>query len=88
MRLEAGVDPDAYRYIVYHAERCEIMRTVKWVDDETAQYGEWIMDGPLTRTIETRQAKRIAIYSDRMLVIINPIADEQDAPAVVDAIAA
>ncbi len=36
----------------------------------------------------SRQAKRIAIYTARKLVIINPIADDSPAYSVTDAIAA
>lgn len=88
MRLHADNGHPDCDYIVYHAERMEMLPYVVWVDDETAQYGEWLGPNYLPSSIETRQAKRIEILPAMLLVIINTIADTEDAPAVTDAIAA
>lgn len=75
MRLDArNGAPDAY-YRVYHAERCEILHTVQWVDDVMAQYVEFSSNGLSFCLV---QAKKIVIYPSRMLIIINPVADPQD----------
>jgi hypothetical protein len=87
VRVDARSDLIVARnWRVYHAEQMRFLTTVVWADDETNEYAVWgsfcdILTGyePLTM-----QAKRIAIYTDRMLVVINPIADDQDVSNKVD----
>lgn len=82
MRLDARKGD--YPYNVYHAERCEMLKTVVWVDDETHQWGEHARNAAGHIVIVandalmvTHQEKKIVIYLDRRLIIINPVADDQ-----------
>ena len=64
---------------VYHAEECRMLKNVVWVDSDTAQWGEspqlfTVVDGE--PVIHIHQARKIEIYVDRQLVIINPVPDE------------
>ena len=75
MRIDART-ANYYGWSVYHAEECRFLRNVVWVDSDTAQWGEAPLQLIDEDFIETRQAKKIAIYMDRKLVIINPVPDE------------
>lgn len=74
MRLDANKGDRGYT--TYHAERCQVLPHVVWVDDETRCWAQHVLplqavDGAL-RT-QVRVAKRILIMRDRRLVIINPV---------------
>lgn len=63
-------------WTTYHAERCQVLRHVTWVDDETRQWGEYMepyrhVDGRLLQRVNN--AKRILILPDRKLIVINPV---------------
>lgn len=77
MRLDARKGD--IHWSIYHAEECRLLRYVLWIDSDTAQWCDVVqpmklVDGELVT--HTHQARKIAIYEDRRLVIINPIADE------------
>lgn len=73
-------DYRTYRgWSVYHAEECRFLRTVVWIDSDTAQWGENLMPLQIVDdefVIQIHQARKIEIYVDRQLVIINPVPDE------------
>ena len=78
MRLDARKGDTGW--FVYDAEACRKIEYAVWFDDETAQYG--VYDGlffALVGEPTTIQAKRIVIYPDRKLVIVNPVEDDEDA---------
>jgi hypothetical protein len=85
MRLDAREGDTDWK--VYHAERCEMLREVVWVDDEIRQWAEVALpvqvdpatgDSVLLRAFE---AKKIEIIPLMRLVVINPIEDVNDASA-------
>lgn len=80
MRLDAR--QGATGYFVWHVEECRHVSCV-WVDDETNQWGDYTRPfnwhGPDGLGTTAHQARRIQIFLDRKLVLINPLAD--DAPA-------
>lgn len=72
------VGPEPHPWTVYHAERCAVLYDVVWVDTETKQWAE--IEKPL-RVVnnefitQTHQAKRIDIYPESALIIINQLED-------------
>ena len=86
MRLDARRGDNDWT--VSHATRCEVLQGVVWVDDCTMQWFQYEM--PL-RAVgdevvgELHDAERIVIDAARRLVVIDPVADEDDNP--VDVIA-
>jgi len=88
MRLDARNGPPAVNYTVWHAEECRTLKMVQWVDDETAQYGQFTGRVVCEEAeVATVQAHKIAIYPDRKLIIINPVEDNADVDQIADAIA-
>ena len=66
-------------WYLYDVKRCQKVQSAVWVNDETAQWGQY------TRTtyggewiIETRQEDRISIYPSRRLVLFNEVDDASD----------
>lgn len=83
MRLDARNGPPDSGYHVYHAEEMRLLSLVVWADSDSAQYGQYKHTslGPVTAVydeIVTHQAKRIDIVASARLVVINPIADDND----------
>lgn len=68
MKLDQG---EVIFYEVYHAELMRFLQNVQWVNADTNQYG--VSDG--RGTFVTLRAKKIEIYLQAALVIINPISD-------------
>lgn len=89
MRLDARKGD--LNWWVYHAEECRMLKSVVWIDDETNEWFEYCMplravgnevDGRL------QKARKIAIYADRKLVIINPVEDENGKEITINVMAA
>lgn len=75
MRLDAR-NGDGIGWLVWHVERCEILRRVVWVDDETMAYFQLrfplqLVSGELAGDVH--RARLIVIYPAAKLVMINPI---------------
>jgi len=73
MRIDARYNPEAWRWSVWHVERCERLQNVVWADDETAQYGQYPL--PFTGEIRVHQARRIRFAFENQVVLINPLDD-------------
>lgn len=76
MRLEAGTPIAALKWCVWHAEWCKVLKLVKWIDDETMQWEQYITPYAVVNGVvssEVHQAKKIIIDKDALLVTINPI---------------
>lgn len=87
MRLDAR-DGDT-NWNVFHVEECYQLQRVVWVDDTSAQWGAYEGRIGVEPHIVTHQARRIEIYPDRKLVLINPVADsESESARMVEAVAA
>ena len=74
MRLDAAAGDRGYT--TYHAERCQVVNHVVWVDDSSRCWAQYVtpyemQNGALRQ--RTHVAKRILILPDRRLVIINPV---------------
>lgn len=65
---------------VYDAKTCRMVKNVVWLNDETAQWGRYVLP-PLGRELEIEvvQEDRIAIYPSRALVIFNEVDDSEPA---------
>jgi hypothetical protein len=72
--------------LVWEAERCESLRDVKWVDDETNLYCRYETPfrvvnnyGGTTTYIATYivSARKILIDLDALVIIINPVPDQE-----------
>lgn len=74
MRLDSR---DGHRgYTIYHAERCQVLLGVVWIDDSPPCWCEYVQpyvqeNGALR--VQTHAAKRILILLDRKLILINPV---------------
>ena len=79
MRLDAR--KGHYPWNCWDAKRCCAPEHVVWVDDETAQWGQYIkQDREFIRVngrvrIDVHQEDKITIYPDRRLVVFNEIPD-------------
>lgn len=79
MRLDARRGDNDWT--VYHATRCEVLQGVVWVDDCTMQWCQHefplrvVGDDVASRVYD---AERIVIDGGRRLVLIDPVADEDD----------
>lgn len=72
MRIEAGT-PSALGYRrVWDVSRCRSLLNVKWVDDETHQYGVNVFTTWAFKT-ETIQAKKIELAPAIGTIFIDPI---------------
>lgn len=75
MRLDARNGD--FGWAVFHVEWVRELRCVVWVDTDLNQWGG--LGRPLVvegrANVVTRNARRIEIYPDRRLVLINPIED-------------
>lgn len=77
--------PGNYCWTVYDAKRCQSVKNVVWVNDETAQWAGYIkpyvvVGHDLLLTIQ--QEDRITIYPEKRLVIFNEIETEEPATEV------
>jgi hypothetical protein len=79
MRLDAWKGDSGW--FVFHVPSCAPVKNVAMVDDQAAVYEVYVV--PCVRRfdsagLETTQhkARRIEIYPDRMLVLIDPVEDE------------
>lgn len=75
MRIDAR-DAPHHDWYVWNVPRCREERMVLWVDDETNQYAQYQNRGAPFWHIVTIQARRIAIYVSRKLVLIDPVEDD------------
>lgn len=64
------------QYRCYDAKACRAVRGVVWVDDETAQWGHYVIRGREV-TIKVKQEESITIYQDRKLVVFNQVDDRE-----------
>lgn len=74
MILDARKGDKGYR--CYDAKACRVVRDVVWVDDETAQWGQWATRD-YQREIEVNQEESISIYKDLKLVVFNQVDDRE-----------
>lgn len=71
-----------HSWYIYDAERCAPVPHVLWVDDATNHYFQlfvphrFAIDGELDGQRLT--ARKIQIYPDRKLIIINPVEDHEE----------
>lgn len=82
MILDARTMPEAIWYCVYDAKLCRKRTDVVWVDDETNLYGVEVSPAHGVWIVVTHRSKKIAIYTDRKLVIINAIEDSEPDGAI------
>lgn len=76
MRLDAR-SGQCGQHLVWDVRKCREVKNVVWVDDESAQWGEYT--GAITNfelNITTHQEDRITIYRERRLVLFNEIDDQ------------
>jgi hypothetical protein len=88
MRLDARKgDVD---WSVFDCERCEALRLVLWVDDESNRYCQAVIPmhvaGDEVATIE-HQTRKILICPAVRMVLINPLENVEPADATIEAIA-
>lgn len=63
-------------WTMWHCELCRnIAHEVQWVDVDYNQYGQYSSS---SRTIIIVQARKILCYSERRLLLVNPVDDSQD----------
>lgn len=66
-------------WCVLHVPTCRTLKNVVWVDDETAQWGEFTGKVSGFHWEEaTHQAKKIVILPQRQLILIDPVEDADD----------
>lgn len=77
-------------WTVWDCRRCMVLHDVAWVDDALSAY--WQLERPLR--VENDQivghvvmVDKVQIMQDRMLILIDPIADEVPKP-LIEAVAA
>lgn len=83
MRIDARHGHFGWR--VYHAARCEVLRGVVWVDDDSRQWFQYdwplrVVGGEVSGVVY--DAERIVIHQSSRLVVINPVPDECDLDVV------
>ena len=78
MRLDARNGDNDWE--VHHAEYCCMLNYVTWVDDVTCQYAQIVGIDILAGCFlfHITQAKKIAIYPAKKLIVINPVEDSDD----------
>lgn len=74
MRLDSNKGDKGFT--TYHAERCQVLRDVVWVDDEARCWAQYVrpfeaVNGVLRTKVHA--AKRILILLERKLIVINPV---------------
>lgn len=80
MRVDALTIPGAH-WFVWDAERCAEPIGLVWVDDERRQYEQLlnpgsVVDASIATVVKT--ARAIAIYPEKLTIIINPVEDLAD----------
>ena len=80
MRLDARKGD--FPYFVWHAEECRELIHCVWVDDALCEWFEYCAPYQLNAAGDgvigsVYKAKKIDIYLGRRVVIVNPIADEE-----------
>lgn len=67
-------------FFIWDCEACCTIDGVRWVNDDTAQYGIWVFEFP-TETFETRavQRKKIVINMEAKTILVDPKELPEDA---------
>lgn len=74
MRLDSNKGDKGYT--TYHAERCQVLRHVVWVDDEQREWCQRVQPFRFEKGVlrsQVHAARCILILPAKRLVIINPV---------------